>query len=120
MTVNVRRIVAVIRAEDPGALAAFYSRVFGLEVAMDQGWIVTLRGPDAAPVQLSLASEGGSGTPVPMLSIEVEDLSPALDAARALDAPVEYGPVTEPWGVRRFFLRDPARTLVNVLSHEKG
>jgi lactoylglutathione lyase len=30
---------------------------------------------------------------------------------------VEYGPVDEPWGVRRFFVRDPAGTLVNILMH---
>lgn len=30
---------------------------------------------------------------------------------------IEYGPVDEPWGVRRFFMRDPAGTLVNILMH---
>ena len=30
---------------------------------------------------------------------------------------IEYGPVEEPWGVRRFFVRDPVGTLVNVLMH---
>jgi catechol 2,3-dioxygenase-like lactoylglutathione lyase family enzyme len=30
---------------------------------------------------------------------------------------IKYGPVVEPWGVRRFFVRDPFGRLVNVLSH---
>jgi hypothetical protein len=30
---------------------------------------------------------------------------------------VEYGPADEPWGVRRFFVRDPVGKLVNILSH---
>ena len=30
---------------------------------------------------------------------------------------IEYGPITEPWGVRRFYVRDPFDKLVNILSH---
>jgi hypothetical protein len=30
---------------------------------------------------------------------------------------VEYGPVAEPWGVRRFYVRDPFGKLVNILVH---
>ena len=30
---------------------------------------------------------------------------------------IEYGPVEEPWGVRRFYLSDPFGKLINVLSH---
>ena len=31
--------------------------------------------------------------------------------------PIEYGPADEPWGVRRFYVRDPFGKLVNILSH---
>lgn len=30
---------------------------------------------------------------------------------------IEYGPVNEPWGVRRFYVRDPFGKLVNILAH---
>ena len=30
---------------------------------------------------------------------------------------IEYGPANEPWGVRRFYVRDPFGRLVNILSH---
>jgi uncharacterized glyoxalase superfamily protein PhnB len=44
-----------------------------------------------------------------------------VDAAfhRMKDAgfPIEYGPVNEPWGVRRFYVRDPFGKLINVLAH---
>lgn len=111
------RIVANLRSRDPARTAAFYGAVFELETVMDHGWIATLAGGGEQAVQLSLASEGGSGTAVPVLSIEVEDLDAALEAARRADAPIPYGPVEEPWGVRRFFLTDPDGHLVNVLTH---
>lgn len=68
-------------------------------------------------IQVSFASEGGSGTPVPDLSIEVDEIDVAL--RRMIDAsfPIEYGQVDEPWGVRRFYVRDPFGKLINVLAH---
>jgi hypothetical protein len=32
----------------------------------------------------------------------------------------ELGPATEPWGVRRFYVRDPFGKLINILQHEKA
>ena len=52
------------------------------------------------------------------LSIEVSNLETALKRARKAGIPIEYGPASEPWGVRRFFVRDPFGKLVNILQHE--
>lgn len=113
----VRRIVPNIAADRPEAARAFYGEALGLGVAMDLGWIVTYAAEASAAPQLSIAAEGGSGTPVPDLSVEVDDLASVLRAMRAGGFPIEYGPVTEPWGVTRFFVRDPFGRLVNVLQH---
>jgi uncharacterized glyoxalase superfamily protein PhnB len=46
----------------------------------------------------------------------------AVDAAHAeavrAGHEVIYGPVEEPWGVRRFFVRDPHGVVISVLAHE--
>lgn len=47
-----------------------------MTVRMDHGWIVTLVGQGQASPQISFATEGGSGTPVPDLSIKVDDWLP--------------------------------------------
>ncbi len=114
----VKRIVANIASPEPAAARAFYGDVLGLEIAMDHGWIVTFAAPELllAP-QLSIASQGGSDTVVPHLSIEVDDLDEVLQRARAAGLTIEYGPRQEPWGVRRFYVRDPFGRLVNILAH---
>lgn len=114
---SVIRIVPNIATNDVKAGRAFYADVLGMTVGMDQGWIVTFVGAGDASPQVSLAIQGGSGTPVPDISIEVDDLPCVLQ--RALDAGYkpEYGPVTEPWGVTRFFVRDPYGRLLNILCH---
>jgi catechol 2,3-dioxygenase-like lactoylglutathione lyase family enzyme len=84
---------------------------------MDLGWIATYGSSETMSVQVSFAEQGGSGTPVPDLSIEVDDVEAALAAMKAAGFAVEYGPADEPWGVRRFYVRDPFGRLVNILSH---
>jgi catechol 2,3-dioxygenase-like lactoylglutathione lyase family enzyme len=115
--VKVRRITSNIATADVAAATRFYHDLLGLDVVMDLGWIATYGSRQQMTVQISIASEGGSGTPVPDLSIEVDDVDGALEAMRAAGIPVEYGPVDEPWGVRRFYVRDPFGKLVNILAH---
>lgn len=115
---TVKRIVANVGVADPSAAEAFYGRILGLDTLMNMGWIATYGSAQAMTVQVSFMTEGGSGTPVPDLSIEVDDLDEVLARVRKAKLPVEYGPVVEPWGVRRFYVRDPFGKLVNVLVHE--
>lgn len=114
---TVLRIVADIGTAEVTGLRQFYQALFDLEVVMDLGWIVTLFSGTSMPVQLSLASDGGSGAPVPDLSIEVDDVDAIHRRAKEQGVPIVYDLTDEPWGVRRFFLRDPAGRLLNVLSH---
>lgn len=65
---KVTRIVANLHASNPALADRFYRDILGLHVAMDHGWIRTYAGDDTMAVQLSIASEGGSGTAVPDLS----------------------------------------------------
>jgi catechol 2,3-dioxygenase-like lactoylglutathione lyase family enzyme len=114
---KVRRIVANIATADIAEARRFYGEVLGLDLLMDLGWIATYGSSETMSVQVSFAEQGGSGTPVPDLSIEVDDVEAALAAMKAAGFAVEYGPADEPWGVRRFYVRDPFGRLVNILSH---
>ncbi|MBF5008889.1 VOC family protein [Burkholderia pseudomultivorans] len=114
---KVKRIVANIDTESVDDAKRFYRDLFGLDLLMDHGWIATYGNAERMDVQISFASQGGSGTPTPALSIEVDDVDEALARVRAAGIAVEYGPADEPWGVRRFYVRDPFGKLVNVLAH---
>ena len=115
---KVKRIMSSTQTSDLDKAAAFYGGILGLERVMDLGWFQTYGTDAKMTVQLSFGTEGGSGTPVPDLSIEVDDLDTALARFKSANVPVEYGPAREPWGVRRFYVRDPFGRLVNILQHE--
>jgi catechol 2,3-dioxygenase-like lactoylglutathione lyase family enzyme len=55
---------------------------------------------------------------VPDLSIEVDNLDEVHQRVLAAASSIEYGPKREPWGVMRFYVRDPFGRLLNILAHE--
>jgi catechol 2,3-dioxygenase-like lactoylglutathione lyase family enzyme len=116
---TVKRIVANIDSPRLEDARGFYGGILGLEIVMDFGWILTFAGEGSGAPQITIASEGGSGTVVPDLSIEVDNLDEIYRRVLAAGLPVEYGPVDEAWGVRRFYVRDPFDRLVNILQHNE-
>ncbi|WP_158891277.1 VOC family protein [Amycolatopsis anabasis] len=113
----VSRVVPDLKCESPAEAKDFYTRVLGLEVVMDHGWIVTLADPERPEVQLSLMTHDATGPVVPVASIQVDDVDASYRAARAAGAEIVHELTEEPWGVRRFFVRDPDGNVINILTH---
>jgi catechol 2,3-dioxygenase-like lactoylglutathione lyase family enzyme len=114
----VKRIVANIATDHIDDAKAFYADILGLRLVMDHGWIKTFAAEGSAAPQISVATEGGSGTPVPDLSIEVDNLEEMHRRVLSAGLSIEYGPTSEPWGVKRFYVRDPFGRLLNILAHD--
>lgn len=114
---SVSRVVPDLQAADLRTATTFYTRVLGMEIVMDHGWIVTLADPDRPEVQLSLITHDASAGVVPDASVEVDDVDAAYQAAHAAGAEIVHELTDEPWGVRRFFVRDPTGHVLNILSH---
>jgi catechol 2,3-dioxygenase-like lactoylglutathione lyase family enzyme len=113
----VKRIVPDLHAAEPGAGRAFYEDVLGLELVMDLGWIVTYAAPGNATAQLSVMAEDSTAPVAPDVSIEVDDVDGAYAAACAAGHEIVHPLTDEPWGVRRFFVRDPHGKIINILEH---
>ena len=117
---SVRRIVPDIRTKDLDTSRRFYLDVLGLEVAMDMGFIVTLRSSTNPTAQVSLMRDDESSAILPQMSVEVADVDDVHARAVSRGFKVVYPLTNEPWGVRRFFVTDPNGTIINVLSHIGG
>lgn len=112
------RVVPNLRAERPAETRDFFVGLLGFEVAMDLGWVSTLAAPGNRSAQVTVI--GNDDTAAPGISVEVDDVDEVH--ARAVDQGLEiaYPLRDEEWGVRRFMLREPGGTIVNVLSHRSG
>lgn len=114
---GVRRVVPDFRGDDPAGSTRFYTEVLGLEVAMDLGWIVTFAAPGNPSAQVSVIRRDASAPVVPDASVEVDDVDAVHAAAVRLGCEIVHPLTDEPWGVRRFFVREPNGRVLNVLSH---
>ena len=115
---SIRRIVPNINAADPAASKSFYEDVLGLNTAMDMGWIVTFASPSNPTAQISVVASNTRSEPHADVSIEVADVDACHAAALRQGCSIVYPLTDEPWGVRRFFVRDPNGAIVNVVSHK--
>lgn len=115
MGVSVNRAVPNIRSDDPAGTRDFFVGLLGFEVAMDLGWIVTVTSPTDPSVQVSII--GNDDPAAPGISVGVDDVD--VVHARAVEQGWEivYPLRDEEWGVRRFMLREPNGTTVNVVAH---
>jgi len=115
---KIRRIVPDITGLDFRASKEFYATVLGLQCAMDLGWVTTFVSPNNQTAQITIIQKDQTAPMNPHISIEVEDVMAVFSTAQAAGADIVYPLTEEPWGVRRFFVRDPNGVIINVLSQE--
>jgi catechol 2,3-dioxygenase-like lactoylglutathione lyase family enzyme len=118
---DLRRAIPVVRTADPAASRRFYEEFLGFEVRMEQDGMLMLASPAVPTTQVIL----GWDSPTAMddalltvdLSVEVDDVDSAYAAAQADGLEIVRTIRDEPWGIRRFFVRDPGGQVVNVAMH---
>jgi catechol 2,3-dioxygenase-like lactoylglutathione lyase family enzyme len=114
---SVSRVVPNIRSDRFDECRTFYVELLGFEVAMDMGWIMTFVSPTNPTAQISVMRSDATAPVVPQLSVEVADVDAVHAEAVRRGLEIVYPLTDESWGVRRFFVIDPNRVVLNVLSH---
>lgn len=112
---TIQRAVPNIKSEQPEATRDFFVDLLGFEVAMDLGWVVTAVSPANPSAQVSIISNEDPAAPG--ISVDVADVDAVHAKAVKAGFEIAYPLRDEKWGVRRFMLREPSGTLVNVVSH---
>jgi catechol 2,3-dioxygenase-like lactoylglutathione lyase family enzyme len=115
---SVRRIVPNIKSVEPAASRSFYEGVLGLKLAMDMGWIITFVSPSNPTAQISVVASETRQEPHADISVEVADVDACHTIVLQQGLSIVYPLTDEPWGVRRFFVKDPDGIIVNVLGHK--
>jgi catechol 2,3-dioxygenase-like lactoylglutathione lyase family enzyme len=111
----IKRAVPNIRSDHPAETRDFFVDLLGFEVAMDGGWVVTVASATNPSAQVTVI--GNEDPAAPGISIEVDDVDAVHTRAVEQGLEIAYALRDEEWGVRRFMLREPSGTMVNVLSH---
>ena len=112
------RAVPNIRSDRPAETRDFFVDLLGFEVAMDLDWVVTVTSPANSSAQVTII--GNDDMAAPGISVEVPDVDAVHARAVERGWEIAYPIRDEEWGVRRFMLREPSGTLVNIVSHRSG
>ncbi len=113
----VTRIVPNLPVADVSAANAFYAALFDLDIGMDLGWVGNV-GPAAIPAtQLNTLTQDVGASVNPVISIGVTDVDAVHERIVAAGVDIVHPLTDEPWGVRRFFFRDPDGNVINVVAH---
>jgi uncharacterized glyoxalase superfamily protein PhnB len=116
--VTISRTVPNIRSSRPAETRDFFVDLLGFEIAMDMGWVTTVASPTNPSAQVTIV--GNDDMAAPGISVEVADVDAVHAKAVERGLEIAYPLRDEDWGVRRFMLREPSGTIVNVLSHHSG
>ena len=115
---------ATVVTDRTAEVAAFYQQHFDLQPTIDLGWFITLRRGEA-DWELAICERGHATVPAAVSAARestnvfgfiVEDVDKVAAALGEAGVTLETEPVTEVFGQRHFFVRDPAGTWLDVIQ----
>ena len=116
---QVTGVVTNLSVPDLEEAREFYQDFLGLSTeGFNLGWVLNLRSPDGRAV-VQLVTRDATAPVDSNISVHAgDDVDAAYEEAQRRGFEIVYPLTTEPWGIRRFFVRAPDGTVVNVASHK--
>jgi catechol 2,3-dioxygenase-like lactoylglutathione lyase family enzyme len=118
---EIRRVMPVIATHDAAAARDLYEGFLGMRVAMDEDGMLMFASVSQPTTQLIVRWDSVTAVDPELaavdVSIEVADVDAAYREARERGLPIERELRDEPWGIRRFFVRDAAGHVLNIAGH---
>jgi catechol 2,3-dioxygenase-like lactoylglutathione lyase family enzyme len=114
---RVIRVTADLTVPDLAEAGAFFTDFLGLE-GQDMGldWVTRVVVPSSGE-HIQLLSRDATAPENPVLSVKVDDVDAAYASAQRLGYEIVHPLTTEPWGIRRFFVRAPGGAVLNIAQH---
>jgi predicted enzyme related to lactoylglutathione lyase len=111
------RVTANLHVADLEAAKGFYRDYLGLrDEEFNLGWVARYTAPDSG-AHVQLVTRDASAPEDSVISVHTDDVEGAYEEAQRLGYEIVHPIATEPWGVRRFFVRAPDGNVINVVAH---
>ncbi|HEX4335283.1 MAG TPA: VOC family protein [Polyangiaceae bacterium] len=112
-----RRIIPNLNVDDATTGHEFYEEFLGLKKEFDMGWVASFRSTTNPSVQVTLVSGDATAPEQSSLTVQVADVDAAYAEAQRRGYEIVHPLTTEPWGLRRFFVKDPHGVVFNIAGH---
>ena len=114
---RVTRIIADLQVPDLESAKSFYTDYLGLRTEeFNMGWVARYSCPDTG-ANVQLVARDATAPENPLISVSTDDVDAAYAEAQKLGYEIVHPLTTEPWGVRRFFVRAPDGNVLNIVQH---
>jgi predicted enzyme related to lactoylglutathione lyase len=114
-----KRITANLRVADVDAAKGFYTDFLGLGTEeFNMGWVARYTDPDSG-ANVQLVTRDATAPEDAAISVHADDVDAAYAEAQQRGLEIVHPLTTEAWGVRRFLVRAPDGTVVNVVQHRE-
>ncbi|MEU8613364.1 VOC family protein [Actinoplanes sp. NPDC048791] len=112
-----RRIMTNLPVPDLEAAKGFYTDFLGLSTEeFNLGWVARYTSSDGG-ASVQLVSGDATAPEDSVISVQTDDVDGAYEEAQRLGYEIVHPLTTEPWGVRRFFVRAPDGNVLNIVAH---
>jgi predicted enzyme related to lactoylglutathione lyase len=112
-------IIADLPVADIASAKDFYSNYLGLTVEeFNMEWVARFTAPDTG-VTVQLLTEDLTAPQNPIISVTVDDVDAAYVDAQPRGYDILHLLTVEEWGVRRFLVRAPDGTVINIVQHHE-
>ncbi|WP_433721050.1 VOC family protein [Actinoplanes sp. CA-051413] len=114
-----RRIMTNLHVPDLEAAKGFYTDFLGLSTEeFNLGWVARYTSSDGG-ASVQLVSGDATAPEDSVISVQTDDVDGAYEEAQRLGYEIVHPLTTEPWGVRRFFVRAPDGNVLNIVAHRE-
>jgi catechol 2,3-dioxygenase-like lactoylglutathione lyase family enzyme len=116
--VRVTGVTTNLPVADIDAARGFYTEYLGMSVErLNLGWVARYATPDGRAC-VQLVTHDATSPQDSVLSVHVgDDVDDAYAEAQRRGYEIVHPLTVEPWGVRRFFVRDPDGNVMNIVNH---
>jgi predicted enzyme related to lactoylglutathione lyase len=112
-----RRVLTNLHVADLDEAKGFYSDFLGLDTEeFNLGWVARYSSPDKK-ASVQLVTGDATAPEDSAMSVTTDDVDAAYAEAQERGIEIVHPLTTEPWGVRRFFVRAPDGTVINIVNH---
>ena len=114
---RVTRVTANLAVADIEAAKDFYAGYLGLtDEEFNLGWVARFTSPSTG-AHVQLVTGDATAAVHSVISVHADDVDAAYEEACKRGYEIVHPLTDEPWGVRRFFVRAPDGSVVNVVQH---
>jgi predicted enzyme related to lactoylglutathione lyase len=116
--VRVTGVYVNLRVPEIAAARPFYADFLGMDAeSIGMDWVT--RFSDAGSgASVQLLTRDATAPEDPVASLKVDDVEEAFAEAQRRGYEIVHPLTTEPWGVRRFFVRAPDGNVLNIAQQE--